>query len=366
VNDGVHRARTLMREDDKAPFSAILRTNLRPAAKTAALTSPGGGMSHVFHTCTSAAALAALFVGGAAAQTYPVKPIRIVVGYATGGAVDFSARLLAQKLPELLRQTVIVENRPGAGSTIGTERVATAPPDGYTLLLMPTTAVVQSALRSNLTYNLERDLQPVSLMASGPFVLLVHPSVPARTVKELIALARSRPGQLNCASPGVGSANHLAQALLNTMANVNIAHVPYKGGNEAAVATASGQVDMSLPSVAGALPLLRAKRVRALGVSGLKRTPLLPELATLDEAGIAGYDYTAWYGVVAPAAVPKEIIARLNAAIAQIVSAPDVKEVFARQGMEARASTPAEFGAVIKADLAKNAKLVKLTNIQAE
>jgi tripartite-type tricarboxylate transporter receptor subunit TctC len=271
-------------------------------------------MIHFSAARAGAAALATLFTSCAAAQSYPVKPIRIVVGYAPGGAVDFTARLVAQKLPEHVRQSVIVENRPGAGSTIGTERVASAPPDGYTLLLMPTTAVVQSALRTNLSYNLERDLQPVSLVASGPFVLVVHPSVPARNVKELIALARSRPGQLNCASPGIGSANHLAQELINTMANVKLAHVPYKGGNEAAVATASGHVDLSFPSVAGALPLIQAKRVRAIAVSGLKRTPLLPELPTLDEAGVPGYDYTAWYGIVAPAGVAKDIIARLNAA----------------------------------------------------
>ena len=314
----------------------------------------------------AAAVLLTFIAAGAAAQGYPSKPIRIIVGYAPGGAVDFTARLLAQKLPEHVRQSVIVENRPGAGSTIGTERVATAPPDGYTLLLMPTTAVVQSALRPNLSYNLERDLQPVSLVASGPFVLVVHPSLPVRNVKELLALARSRPGQLNCASPGIGSANHLAQELLNTMANVKLAHVPYKGGNEAAVATASGQVELSLPSVAGALPLLQAKRVRALAVSGQKRSALLPDLATLDEAGVSGYDYTAWYGVVAPAAVSKDIIARLNTAIGQVVSASDVKETLARQGFEARASTPGEFAALIKSDLAKNAKLVKLTGIQAE
>jgi tripartite-type tricarboxylate transporter receptor subunit TctC len=320
---------------------------------------------------TSAAHAAAAFLltlaaAGTAAQSYPIKPIRIIVGYATGGAVDFTARLVAQKLPEHLRQTVIVENRPGAGSTIGTERVATSPPDGYTLLLMPTTAVVQSALRPNLTYNLERDLQPISLVASGPFVLVVHPSVPARNVKELIALARSRPGKLNCASPGVGSANHLAQELFSSMANVKITHIPYKGGAEAAVATGSGQVDLSFPSVAGTLPLLQSKRVRPLAVSGAMRTALLPEIATLDEAGLPGYDYTAWYGVVAPAGISKEIVARLHGALEQVVSAPDVKDTFARQGFEARASTPEQFAAVVKADLAKNAKLVKLTGMQAE
>ena len=313
-----------------------------------------------------AAGLFMVFASTAAAQPYPAKPIRIVVGFAPGGAVDVTARLLAQKLPEHLRQSVIVENRPGAGSTIGTERVASAPPDGYTLLLMPTSAVVQSALRPNLTYNLERDLQPVSLVASGPLVLIVHPSVPARNVKELIGIARTRPAQLNCASPGVGSANHLAQELFSAMTNVKITHVPYKGGSESAVATASGHVDLSFPSLAGALPLLTQKRVRPLAVSSVKRSALLPGIATLDEAGLAGYDYAMWYGVVAPAAVPKDIIAKLHAAVGQVVGAADVKEAMAKQGFEAKASTAEEFAAVIRADLAKNVKLVKLTGMQAE
>lgn len=301
-----------------------------------------------------------------AAQTYPSKPIRVVVGYAPGGAVDFTARLLAQKLPEHLKQNVIVENRPGAGSTIGTALVAKAPPDGYTLLLMPTTGVVQSALRPDLPYNLERDLAPVTLVASGPFVLVVHPSVPARNVKELIGLARARAGKLNGGSPGVGSANHLAQELFNTMTKVSITHIPYKGSSEAAVATASGQVDLSFPSVAGVLSLLEAKRVRALAVTAPKRTSLLPDLSTLSEAGVPGYDYTVWYGVMIPARVPGEIVARLNAAVGAVVAAADVKETFAKQGFDARASTPGEFAATIRADLEKNARLVKQTGLKAE
>lgn len=303
---------------------------------------------------------------GAAAQTYPSKPIRIVVGYAPGGAVDFTARLIAQRLPEHLKQPAIVENRPGAGSTIGMDHAAKSAPDGYTLLLMPTTGVVQSSLRSNLPYNLERDLQPISLVATGPFVLVVHPSVPARTVKALVALARSRPGELNCASPGVGSANHLAQELFNSIAGTRIMHVPYKGGGESAVAVASGQVELSFPSVAGALSMLQANRVRALAVTGSKRSTLLPDVATLHEAGIDGYDYTAWYGLLAPAAVPKDIVSRLHAAIARIVSTPEVKEILAKQGFEAQASTPEQFRALIKSDLAKNAKLVKIAGLKAE
>ncbi len=300
------------------------------------------------------------------AQSYPVKPIRIVVGYAPGGAVDFSARLLAQKLPEQLKQPVIVENRPGAGSTIGTERVAQSPPDGYTLLMMPTSAVVQSVLRTNLSYNMERDLQPISLVARGPFVLMVHPSEPARSVKDLIALARVQPGKLNGASPGVGTANHLAQELFNVMARVNITHVPYKGGAESTLAAASGQVDLSFASVASALTTLQANKVRALGVTGEKRTALLPAIPTVAEAALPGYDYTVWYGMAAPANVSKDIITRLHAAIGQVVSSAEVKETLSRQGLEPQSATPEEFAALIKRDLAQHAKLVKVANLKAE
>ena len=300
------------------------------------------------------------------AQSFPVKPIRIVVGYAPGGAVDFSARLLAQKLPEHLKQPVIVENRPGAGSTIGTERVAQSPPDGYTLLMMPTSAVVQSVLRTNLTYNIERDLQPISLVASGPFVLTVHPSVPARNVKELVAIARAQPGKLNGASPGVGTANHLAQELFNVMARISITHVPYKGGAEATLATASGQVDLSFASVASALTTLQANKVRALAVTGAKRTALLPAIPTVAESALPGYDYTVWYGMAAPANVSKDIVTRLHNAIAQVASLGDVKETLSNQGLEPQSATPEEFAALIKRDLAQHAKLVKVANLKAE
>jgi tripartite-type tricarboxylate transporter receptor subunit TctC len=302
----------------------------------------------------------------ALAQQYPIKPIRIVVGYAPGGAVDFSARLLAQKLPEHLKQPVIVENRPGAGSTIGTERVAQSAPDGYTLLMMPTSAVVQSVLRTNLSYNMERDLQPISLIASGPFVLMVHPSVPARSVKDLIAIARAQPGKLNGGSPGVGTANHLAQELFNVMARVSITHVPYKGGAEATLAAASGQVDLSFASVASALTTLQANKVRALGVTGAKRTQLLPAIPTIAESALPGYDYTVWYGMAAPANVPKDIISRLHTSIGQVVSLTDVKETLSKQGLEPQSTTPEEFAALIKRDLAQHEKLVKVANIKAE
>ena len=328
----------------------------------------GEGKAKVARQIASAIVLfaCAFLASHVAAQSYPVKPIRIVVGYAPGGAVDFSARLLAQKLPEHLKQSVIVENRPGAGSTIGTERVAQSPPDGYTLLMMPTSAIVQSVLRTNLTYNIERDLQPISLVASGPFVLTVHPSVPARNVKELAAIARAQPGKLNGASPGVGTANHLAQELFNVMARVSITHVPYKGGAEATLATASGQVDLSFASVASALTTLQANKVRALAVTGAKRTPLLPAIPTIAESALPGYDYTVWYGMAAPANVPKDIVARLHTAIAQVVSLGDVKNTLSNQGLEPQSATPEEFAALIKRDLAQHAKLVKVANLKAE
>jgi tripartite-type tricarboxylate transporter receptor subunit TctC len=305
-------------------------------------------------------------VPDSSAQSYPLKPIRIVVGYTAGGGTDVTARIVAQKLSEQFGQPVVVENRAGAGGTIAAARVAASPADGYTLLLVTAADPVQSALRANLPYDLERDSAPVSLVAVGPFVLVVHPSVPARNVKELIALARSRPGKLSYGSAGVGTATHLAGELFNLMAKSSLAHVPYKGSSESAIATAAGQIDMSFPDATAVLPLVDAGRLKALAVTSAKRASMLPSMPTLSESGLPGYDYSTWKGVLAPAGVPKDIIARLNAVIGKAVDTPEIKESLNKQGLDPQTSTPEQFAALIHGDIAKNAKLIALAGVKVE
>ena len=308
----------------------------------------------------------ALCAALATAQPYPSKPVGIVVGFVPGGAVDFTARLVGQKLSEALGQPVVIENRAGASTAIATERVATAPGDGYTLLLIPTSTAVQTALRTNLPYDLKRDLAPVSLVSIGPFVLVVHPSVPARTPKELIALAQRQPGALNYGSPGMGSANHLAGELFLLQTKVKITHIPYKGSGEAVIAAASGQAPVGFPSLAGAMPMLDNGRLRPLAVTSLKRATSLPNVPTLDETLLKGFDYVAWYGVAVPSATPREIVVRLNTAIGRLVQLADVREAFVRQGFEAQASTPEEFGAVIQREIEQTAKLIQATGLKVD
>ena len=309
-------------------------------------------------------ACAGLLVFDSAAQSYPVKPIRIVVGYVPGGAVDYTARLVGQKLSESLGQPVVIENRAGSATAIATERVATAPADGYTLLLIPTSTAVQTALRNNLPYDLKRDLAPVSLVSIGPLVLVVHPSLPARSVKEFVALAQSRPGKLDYGSPGLGSANHLVGELFKLTTKVNIVHVPYKGSGEAVIAAATGEAPVCFSSVAGALPVLG--RLRALAVTSAKRVSSLPSVPTLDESGLPGFDYSAWYGVSAPAGVPRDIILRLNAAIGKIVQLPDVREALNKQGFEPQSGSPEQFAALISREIEQTVKLIQLTGLKVE
>lgn len=300
------------------------------------------------------------------ARSYPVKPIRMLVGQGPGGAADTTARIVASKLSDKLGQPVVVENRTGAGGSIAIERVATSPADGYTVLLMNAGGTIHSALRTNLPYNLERDLAPVSLIADSNFVLVVHPSVPVHNAKELIALARSRPGTFTYASAGIGSSSHLATALLGFMAKLNLVHVPYKGGAAAAAANASGQVDMGFASVTAALSLMNAHKVRPLAVSSTKRSAMIPSIPTLDESGLPGYDRSSWFGVLAPVNVPKDIIARLNALIVQIVDTSEVKELLVKQALEPRTTTSEQFAAIIRREIAQNVKLVTLTGAKAE
>jgi len=307
-----------------------------------------------------------LGVAGAPAQTYPVKPIRMLFGYTAGGAGDVGARMLARKLAESLGQNVVVENRPGAGGAIADEAAAKAPADGYTLLYAAGSTTILPALRPKLPYNVERDFAPVSMVMVTSFALAVHPSVPVRDVKALIALARSQPGKLTFSTPGVGSSAHFAGEVFKMMADVKMLHVPYRGPPEATTALISGEVDVNFPSVTGALPFIETGRLKALAVSSAQRAPTLPSVPTLSESGLTGYERTGWNGVLAPAGVPKEIIARLNAAIVKAVDSPEMKQAIVKQGLLAQTGTPEQFAAFIRDQLVQNAKVVRFAGIKTE
>jgi len=306
------------------------------------------------------------WVAGAAAQTYPVKPIRMLFGYTAGGAGDVSARMLAQKMSENLGQNVLVENRPGAGGAIADEAVARALADGYTLLYAAGSMAILPSLRPKLPYDVERDFAPVSLVVITSFALSLHPSVPVHDVKTLIALARTQPGKLAFSSPGVGSSAHFAAELFKMMADVKMLHVPFKGPPEATTAVVSGEIDIGFPSVTGALPFIATHRLKALAVSSAKRAPQLPAVPTLGEAGLSGYERAGWNGVLVPAAVPKDIVTRLNAAIVKCVNTPELKEAFLKQGLEGQTTTPEQFSTFIRRELAQNAKVAKFAGIKPE
>ncbi len=300
------------------------------------------------------------------AQPAPGKTIRMTVGFVPGGGTDIVARLLSQRLAEQLGQQVIVENRPGASGAIAIERVTKSPPDGSTLLMQVASSTIPSALRQDLPYDLRRDLAPVSMVAVGPYLLVVHPSVPARNVKDLIALARAQPGRLNYGSSGAGSAAHLATELFNTMAKLNVVHVPYKGGGEFVVALLSGQIDMIIVTIGAVTSHLPSGRLRALAVSSATRTSLMPDMPTISESGVQGYDRSGWYGVFGPAGMPRPLVMQLNGAIGKAVSTAEMREVFTRQGFESKASSPEDLAAFLAVEMAQNNKLVKMIGLKPE
>jgi tripartite-type tricarboxylate transporter receptor subunit TctC len=313
------------------------------------------------------AALAACSVAaGAAAQSYPVKPVRILVGFAAGGGTDTAARVVAQKLTETFGQPVIVENRPGSGGIIATQAVAKAAPDGYTLLMMAAADSIQPAVRAKLPYALPKDFSPVSLVVSGAYVLVIHPSVPARNVRELIAIARSKPKSLNYATSGIGSSAHLASELFNSLAGVTTIHVPYKGVSQGVVGVASGEADMIFASVTAAQPLINAGRLRPIAMSTAKRSALMPDMPTLHESGVPGYDRTGWYGMMAPANLPREVLAKLSAAIRNAIETPETRAAFFRQGLEVETNTPEQFTEMIRREVAHNIKLARAAGIKPE
>jgi tripartite-type tricarboxylate transporter receptor subunit TctC len=303
----------------------------------------------------------------APAADYPAKPIRMLVGGATGGGVDITARIIGAKLTESLKQQCIVENRPGASGNIASELVAKAPADGYTLL-MGTIAplAINPSLYSTLPFDPVRDFAPVSRAADSTNVLVIHPALPAKSVKELIAIAKARPGQLLYGSAQTGSAGHLAGELFNSAANVKTVHVPYKGGAPAMVDLMSGQLQMIFATIITAAPQVTSGRIRALAVTTARRSPVMPHIPTMDEAGLRGFEVNNWYGVVAPAKTPADVIRTLNRAIVQALEAADVKEVMLKQGLEPAPSTPEAFGAYIRSEIAKWRKVVQASGAKAD
>ncbi len=338
----------------------IVATTIADLVASVAISWSGGAAAQG-NAVPSAGAPGANVASTATSAAYPGKPVHLLIGFPPGTAGDVLARLVRPRLTEMLGQPVIVENRAGASGSLAIERVASAPADGHTLLLQTSSSTALPALHAKLPYDLQRDLAPVSLLASGPYLLVVHPSVPARSASELIALARAQPGKLNYGSSGPGSAPYLAGELFKSMAKINVVEVSYKGGAESAVANASGEVSITFPSIPPAQPLLSQGKLRALAVTGAQRSPLMPALPTVNESGLPGYDRSGWYGVVAPAGVPKEILARLHAVLGAIAGAADMKEVFNRQGLEPRGTTPAQFSALIQREIAVNTRLIQAT-----
>ncbi|MBI3067689.1 MAG: tripartite tricarboxylate transporter substrate binding protein [Betaproteobacteria bacterium] len=306
----------------------------------------------------------ALLVPGAAstaADAYPSRPVRIIAPFSPGASTDIVGRLLAAKLAERWRQTVVVENRAGAGGTIGATYVAKSPPDGYTLLMGSVGSLGTVGLRKNLVYDPNRDFAPITLGVRAASVLAVHPSVPVKTVKELIAFARARPGELNYATAGSGAPSHLAMELFNYMAGVKIVHIPFKGPAEASIDLVTGRSQLAIQSVVSTISYYQSGRLRVLATTGRERMRELPKVPTMGEAGLPGYEVYVWYGVLAPAGTPREIIEKLNKELVRIFHLPDVRDKLLAQGGELATGTPEEFAAFIKNDVEKWNRVIKVS-----
>ena len=300
-------------------------------------------------------------------QAYPAKPIRMVVPFAAGaGSNDIMARLIAQKLSESFGQQVVVDNRPGASGIIGCDIVAKAQPDGYTVLMMSLTLAVNPSLFRKLPFDSERDFAPVTMVASAPLMLVVHPSVPAKSVAELVAYAKANPNRLNFGSGGPGATPHLAGEMFKLLAGVQMTHVPYKGGAPALADLVGGQIQLMLENIPGTLPFVKAGKLRALAVTDAKRSPAIPDLPTLDEAGLKGYELVGWNGLFLPRGTATPVVTKLYSDTRQALLLPDIKERLAQMGAEGVGNTPAQFAAFIKAEIAKWAKVVAAAGIKAE
>lgn len=298
------------------------------------------------------------------AQSFPSKPVRLIVPFAAGGSTDIVGRTLAQKLNEMWGQPVVVDNRAGGSTVIGTEIVAKAPPDGHTLLVTPAPFTIVPSLSPKLPYDPQKDFEPITLINTTPLVVVVHPGVPARSVKELVALARAKPGALNYGSSGSGGSNHLAGELFNAMAGVKMVHVPYKGNAPALTDLVGGHVDLVFNGLTSALPLIKSGKLRALGVTSLKRASALPESPTLDEQGLKGFQAVAWNGLTAPARTPKETIVKLNTDVLKVIRSPELAEKLKAEGSDPVGSTVEEYGAFLREEIAKWRKVIQFANIK--
>jgi tripartite-type tricarboxylate transporter receptor subunit TctC len=300
------------------------------------------------------------------AQTYPAKTVRVIVPFAAGGPADLYARVVAQRLQEATGQSFIVDDRPGAGSIIGTDLAAKAPADGYTLLMMSNTHTVNESLVAKKPFTLMKDFAAVAPVNYSDLLMVVHPSVPARSVRELIQIAKAKPRGMNYASSGTGTPYHMAGELFKAMAGIDIVHVPHKGSSEARTSVVSGQVEMMCDAITTMAPLAKAGRVRALATTGTKRSAVMPEVPTVADAGLPGYEATIWLGIMAPSGTPKPVVDRLNSEITKIAARPDVKKSWQEQGAVPMSMTPAEFERYLNVDIAKWGKIVKLSGARAD
>ena len=310
--------------------------------------------------------LAVIWAGHAAGQAFPSRPIRVIVPQSAGGSTDLAARAVTQRLTDVLGQPVIVDNRPGAGSLIGTELVAKATPDGHTLLAVASSFSINPSLHAKLPFDPVRDFAPVSRLCTLPHLLVVHPAVPAKSVKELTALAKAKPGQLNVATSGVATSTHMAAELFMYMTGTKMVTIPYKGGAPGNIALVSGQVQLYFATISTTLPHVRAGKLRALAVTTAKRSVAAPDYPTIAEAGVPGYEHASWVGLLAPAGTPPAVVARLNGEAAKIVQQPEVRELFLRDGLEPDGGPAKEFAASIRSEVAKWQKVVKAAGIKPQ
>jgi len=301
-----------------------------------------------------------------AQQPYPAKPIRIISPFAAGGGNDTFLRTLAPKLTENLKQPIVIDTRAGANGIVGTELAARAAPDGYTLILIPSNHTVNASLHKKLPYDVIRDFTPISLAGSSPLVVAVHPSLPAKNIRELIAFAKARPGQLTYGSAGIGSSGHLAGALFESMTGIATTHVPYKGMSLAVTDLIGGQVSLTFGTSLSVIPQVRNGRLRALATTGAARSPALPDIPTVAESGVRGYEAGLWYGFVGPARIAADIVRRLNTEIAAVLALPEIRERLASQGVDARSTSPEEFARLLVTDLERWAAVLKRAGIRAE
>jgi tripartite-type tricarboxylate transporter receptor subunit TctC len=317
-------------------------------------------------SCVAMVALG-LAAGAAPAQTYPTKPIRWIAPFPPGGGTDVISRTIAQKLTEAWGQQVIVENRPGSGGTIGLATAAKSAPDGYTVVLGQLANVgIAPGLYAKLPYDPVKDLAPVSLVLTAPLILVAHPSLPAKNTKELLALARAKPDSITFGSPGNGTTGHLAAEMIKSTAGVKMTHVPYKGASPAITALLGGEIAIYVSSIPPALPMMKAGRLKALGVTSAKRTATLPDVATISESGLPGYEVTNWYGVMLPAGVSKDLVARLSAEVGRILRLPDVQQRFQGEGGDVAPNTPDQFAVFIKDEIAKWGKAIKVSGAKVD